>query len=124
VNQWQAKYEALKAAIEHQEYIDHAEHLVETALKVSSTRPITFEQAIRSLLSVVASIRDDNEALQLSGRRKARAEERKKIEANLESLIANKSAWIDTLNSDWPIRAYRDQVAGMREALAAIREEA
>jgi len=60
MNEWQAKYEALKAAIDHQEYIDHAEHLVETALKVSATQPVTFSEAAKTLLMFVAGVRDNN----------------------------------------------------------------
>lgn len=51
---WQAKYEALAAGIRSQEYIENAEKLVEVALGVSSTRPVTFDEALGALLRAVA----------------------------------------------------------------------
>ncbi len=56
MNIWEAKYKALVAGIDNQEYIDNAERMVEAVQRLTASGTIsTFDQNVQAMLAFVAS---------------------------------------------------------------------
>jgi len=54
MTEWEAKYKALVAGIDDENYIATAEKIVKVALNLSLASPLTFEQAFYAVLRVTS----------------------------------------------------------------------